>query len=73
MAFATRLTKVGNHREYFDAQTWMYYHQAPPAERVGAHVRDAGQATRHLEHSPLSLLDTYYATLIRKLNDPGRQ
>ena len=34
------------------------------------HVRNAGQATPHLEHNPLSLLGACYATPGRKLNDP---
>ena len=36
------------------------------------HVRDAGQAKPHLEHNPLSLLEAWYATPKRKLNDPGQ-
>src|SRR5262249_34941381 len=72
MAFATRLTKIGYHSEHFNERTWMCYHQAPPWERVVAHVRDAGQAKPHREHNPLSLLGACNATPIRKLNDPGR-
>src|SRR5262249_31375446 len=70
-----RLTKVRYRREHFDERTRMCYHQAPPAERVVVHVRGAGQAKPHLEHNPLSLLGTCYATPRRKLNDPaaGRQ
>ena len=41
----------------------------PPSERVVVHVRDAGQATPHLEHSPVSLLGAWYAIPRRKLND----
>src|SRR5262249_47306041 len=70
MAFATRLTKIGYHSEHFNERTWMCYHQAPPWERVVAHVRDAGQAKPHREHNPLSLLGACNATPIRKLNDP---
>src|SRR5262245_40855729 len=32
---------------------------------------DAGQAKPHLGHNPLSLLGTWHATPIRKLNDPA--
>src|SRR5262249_7311359 len=72
MAFATRLTKIGYHSEHFNERTWMCYHQAPPWERVVAHVRDAGQAKPHREHNPLSLLGACNATPIRKLKDRGR-
>src|SRR5215813_6360683 len=71
MAFATWLPKVGHRSEHFNERTWMCYHQAPPVERVVAHVGDAGQAKSHLEHNPLSLPSTWNATPIRKLNDPG--
>src|SRR5215471_11214848 len=71
MTFATRLTKVRDCSEHFDERTRMCYHQAPPAERVVVHVRGAGQAKPHLEHNPLSLLGTCYATPRRKLNDPA--
>src|SRR5215510_11004429 len=70
MACATRLTKVGQRREHFDERTWLCSHQVPPSERVVAHVRDAGQAMPHLEHSPVSLLGTCYATLIRVTRAP---
>src|SRR5262245_23424709 len=71
MAFATWLPKVGHRSEHFNERTWMCYHQAPPVERVVAHVGDAGQAKSHLEHNPLSLPRACNATPIRKLNDPG--
>ena len=48
----------------------MCSHQAPPLVRVVAYVGDAGQATPHLEHNPLSLLGACHATPLRKLNDP---
>src|SRR5215467_6637981 len=70
MAFATRLPKVRDHREHFNEWTWMCYHETPPLVRVVAHVGDAGQATPHLEHNPLSLLGACSATPVRKLNDP---
>src|SRR5262245_41850008 len=70
MAFAARLPKVRDHREHFNERTWMCYHETPPLVRVVAHVGDAGQATPHLEHNPLSLLGACSATPIRKLNDP---
>src|SRR4030095_5269205 len=72
MAFATWFTKVGHRSEHFNERTGMCYHQAPPVERVVAHVGDAGQAKSHLEHNPLSLPSAWNATPIRKLNDPGR-
>src|SRR5438034_6999742 len=71
MAFATRLPKVRDHSEHFNERTWIWYHQAPPWVRVVAHVGDAGQATPHLEHNPLSLVGTCHAMPLRKLNDPG--
>src|SRR4029453_4190780 len=71
MAFATGLTKVGHRRDHFNERTGMCYHQAPPVERVVAHVGDAGQAKSHLEHNPLSLPSAWNATPIRKLNDPA--
>jgi hypothetical protein len=71
MAFASRLPKVRYHREHFNKRTWMCYHQAPPLARAVADVGDAGQAKPHLEHNPLSRLEAYHTTPIRKLNDPG--
>src|SRR5262249_44942903 len=73
MAFATRLTKIGYHSEHFNERTWMGYHQAPPWERVVAHVRDAGQAKPHHEHNLLSFMGAYNATPIQKLNAPERK
>src|SRR5262249_24932369 len=70
MAFPTRLPKVGHRRKHFNEWTWLCYHQAPPLERVVAHVGDAGQAMSHCKHNPLSLLDAWNATRIRQLNDP---
>src|SRR6516165_4538507 len=70
MTFATCLTKVRDRSEHFDERPGLCYHQTPPSERVVVHVRDAGQATHHLEHNPLSLLRTCYTTPGRKLNDP---
>jgi hypothetical protein len=49
----------------------MCYHQVLPLVRVVAHVGDAEQAKPHLEHNPLSLLGTWHAMPLRKLNDPG--
>jgi len=71
MTFATCLTKVRDRSEHFDERPGLCYHQTPPSERVVVHVRDAGQATHHLEHNPLSLLRTCYTTPGRKLNDPA--
>src|SRR2546423_15500839 len=71
MAFATRFPKVRDHSKHFNEGTWMGYHEAPPLARVVALVGDAGQAKPHLEHNPLSLLGTYHATPIRKLNGAG--
>src|SRR4029450_13737889 len=70
MAFATRLPKVRDHREHFNERTWIWYHQAPPWVRVVAHVGDAGQATPHLEHNPLSLLGPCPSMTLRKPKDP---
>jgi hypothetical protein len=69
--FATRLTKVRYRSAPFNERTGVGYHEAPPAERVVVHVRDAGQAKPHQEHNPLSLLGACYATPRRQLNDPG--
>src|SRR5215510_13618538 len=71
MAFPTGLPKVRYHGEHFNERTGMCYHQAPPLVRVVAHGGDAGQAKPHLEHNPLSLLETYHAMPLRKLNDPA--
>src|ERR671933_548237 len=71
MAFPTGLPKVRDHREHFNERPGMCYHQAPPLVRVVVHVGDAGQATPHLEHNPLSLLGACHAMPLRKLNDPG--
>jgi hypothetical protein len=46
-------------------------HQAPPVARVVAQVRDARQATPHLEHNPFSRLGICHAIPLRKLNDPA--
>src|SRR5262245_6713734 len=54
MTCATRLTQVRDRREHCAERTGLGYHQAPPAESVVGHVRDAGQAQPHLEYNPVS-------------------
>jgi hypothetical protein len=54
MAFPTRLTKVGPRSEHFNERTGMCYHQAPPVERIVAHVGDAGKQSS-TSNTPLYL------------------
>ena len=56
MAFATGLAHIRYLGSHLDQGTWLFYHQAPPLERVLTHMGRAGKAIPHRGQNPLVLL-----------------